>query len=264
MLHQAFKKHKRMFLCGHIPASKYAPLFASLNTIAFIRNPVDQVLSHYRHYVSFNNYQQDLESFINEKRFQNIHSRMLAGMDLDFFGFIGITESYTQSIKLINAYFNINLETLRRNVRVRNPDGEDKIPDDLIDLIESVNSDDIKLYHRAKRIFSDRLKLFSLNQPYQNLILYKRNLQFIQGAAFEKEQTAALMVDVYKNDRLIATVKACNYDPGLLRYSLPGKGFVGFRHTFEKELQENDQITLRIGKHTQKNFQIKNNTFVNL
>lgn len=264
ILQQAFKKHNGIFLSGHIPATKFAPIFASLDTITFVRSPVDQVLSHYHHYVRFNNYQQNLEYFINEKRFQNIHTRMLAGRNLEFFGFIGITEYFSQSIRLINDYYNINLKTLRTNVSEETPEVREKIPDDLIELIKSVNSDDLKLYQKAKSIFSNRLELFNLNKPYRILILHKPGLQSIQGAAFEKDQGVALMVDILKNDQLIATVKACKYDPGLLRFSLPRKGFVGFQHRFDKPLRENDRISIRIDKQTRKNFQIKKGVFVKI
>jgi len=264
ILHQAFKKHTGMFLSGHIHAAKYAGIFTSLNTITFVRNPVEQVLSHFQHYVRFNNYQKDLECFINEKRFQNIHSRLLAGRNLELFGFIGLTEFYAQSIELINAYYNIKLKVLKKNVSRQNCNQINTPSDDLIALIKFVNADDLKLYHKAKSIFSNRLNLFNLKKSYRYLIVHKRSLQSIQGAAFEKDQKAALMIDILINERLHATVKACRYDAGLLRYSLPREGFVGFHYHFEKPLQEDDRITIKIDEQTQKHFQIKNGISVSI
>jgi hypothetical protein len=87
-------------------------------------------------------------------------------------------------------------------------------------------------------------------------------LRFLQRVAFERDQDAALMVNIIRNDQPLSTIKVCNYDADLPRYSLPREGFVGSQYAFESKCREDDQITVKTGEQIKKCFQIRKGSFV--
>jgi len=254
LLSEELSKHTKLFLSGHIQAAKYAPLFDTLNTISFVRNPIEQVLSHYKHFITSHNYKESLESFIQEKRFQNIQSRMLAGRNLELYGFIGLTEEYEKSIKYINAYYDIDLEVMKENVRDIKELSRKKIDNKIISLIKSLNNEDVKLYNKIKKIFYKRMNLFNNGQSYKHLIIQNFDMKQVRGFAFEKNQINPLSIKIYKNNKLIDTIKAQNYREGLLKYALPRKNFIGFDYYFDKKLIENDHIIIKVDQRSKKEF----------
>jgi len=254
LLSEELSKHTKLFLSGHIQAAKYAPLFDTLNTISFVRNPIEQVLSHYKHFITSHNYKESLESFIQEKRFQNIQSRMLAGRDLELYGFIGLTEEYEKSIKFINSYYDIDLEVMKENVRDIKELSREEVDDEIISLIKSLNREDIKLYNRIKKIFFKRMQLFEDNKPYTHLVIQKFDIKEIKGFVFEKDQIDPLNIEIYKNRELLDTIEAKNYREGLLKHSLPRQNFVGFDYLFSEELKDNDKVAIKVNAFTQKEF----------
>lgn len=227
-------KHKQIFLSGHFNATKYAALFDTLNTITFVRNPIDQVISHYKHFITYSNYKEDIKTFIKENRFKNIQSKMLTSRALELYGFIGLTERYNESIELINKNYKLNLEPLTLNVAIN----EKEIGSDIIDLIAKENELDIRLYEKAKRIFDTQLKCHEKNKPYTYGFIQELNANKIRGIAFQKENKHPIEIEIYNNNELITVTHATNYRQGILMYSSTRKAFVGFDYNFEKPISD--------------------------
>lgn len=146
---------------GHFDVSKYLPILdKTTKIVTFLRHPVQRCISNYKHFCRHYGYDKSIKEFFSNPHFYNQQSKLLEGVDLEQFFFIGITEDYNNSIKLFNKLTNLNLSN---HVKVNyNPEKEIHQPYQLdknaLKLIEEVNQKDIELYLKAKSIFERRLK----------------------------------------------------------------------------------------------------------
>lgn len=238
-LYQKFEKHENMFLSGHFPTKKYMHLFQTLDVITFVREPVSQVLSHYKHFKTHYGYEKSFHDFIKEDRFKNVQSRYLNATPLEFYGFIGLTERYNESLEMINDCYGIKLEELKTNIHQDKDFIVDSLDDETIELIKKENIKDIQLYEKAKKLFTKREKDFREKKPYVNLWIAERNDKLIQGCAFSRYSNDAIEIEICLNGTILSIVQAKDFKPGLLKHGLPRRGYVGFRYDFKNQNEKN-------------------------
>ena len=106
---KSIKKNAK-FLSGHVIYPKYAPFFSTKSVVTFVRDPAQQVRSHYEHFSRLHGYKGSFEDFIKENRFANMQSKALNGVWTDAIGFIGITERYNESLALFNKYYGTDIK----------------------------------------------------------------------------------------------------------------------------------------------------------
>ena len=149
---------KKTILVGHFFLKKYANYYPVQNVITFVREPVQRILSHYHYMIRTNRYEGSLESFVGDKRYQNIQSRSFSNYPIESIGFIGITEKYFESLLLINKYYSLKLRVkhVNKNKKMRNTCYDED--EDLISLIKEHNEEDIKIYNKAYQIFLSRME----------------------------------------------------------------------------------------------------------
>ncbi len=232
-LSKEFQKHKQLFLSGHMHVTKYMHIFETLNVITFVRNPVEQVVSHYKHYKRDLDYKEDLETFVKDKKFQNIQSRILKGKPLALYGFIGLTEEYEKSIELINSYFKTDIKVLKENVSNEKSSIVVKVNEKMKQLIKEENLEDMRMYKRAKVIFTERVKCFKENRSYTHLIIQNRTDEMIQGMAFKRESDKPVEIELYLEDKTFVCLKANFFKQGPYHHGLPRKGYIGFEYKFK-------------------------------
>src|SRR3546814_10005889 len=85
---------------GHVPAIRYLPMIPVARSFTFIRNPVDQLMSHYEHHVRNFGFQGTLEAFIKTAAAGPIATKMLSGVPL------GRSEEHTSELQSLmrNSY----------------------------------------------------------------------------------------------------------------------------------------------------------------
>jgi len=235
---QEFRSYEKLFLSGHFHVGKYMHLFDTLNVITFVRDPIEQVISHYKHHCKDLGYRDDFISFIKDKRFKNLQSRLLKAKPLELYGFIGLTEEYSKSIEMINYYYDIDLEILKINTNTNNQLNSDKLDKKIIELIQKENSEDIKLYQRAKELFLQRVKCFDKKENYQYLWIQDKQKYSIRGVSFVRGDTPASITISLEGK--YKTLVANSFRPGLLHHRVPRDGFVGFEYIDKN----NREITL--------------------
>ncbi len=235
-----FKKHEQLFLCGHFPVSKYMQFFDTLNVITFFRDPVEQVLSHYKHYVRLAGYKRDIVTFIKDKRFKNRQSKALAGKAIELFGFIGLTEEYSKSIELINSYYGLNIEVTSRNLDPDKTLTSSTLDNNIIELIKKENIADINMYENIKKIFNKRVECYEKNEIYTHIYIQERKNSNIKGIAFKNKGTEPVSVKLMDGEKEVS-VEATSFRPGMLIHKLPREGFVGFEYS-SKDLNKVELI----------------------
>ncbi len=235
-----FKKYNKLFLCGHFSVSKYMPFFDTLNVITFFRNPIAQVLSHYKHFTRHYGYKKDIVTFIKDKNFKNRQSKALSGKPIGLFGFIGLTEEYSKSIELINYYYGLDIETISIN---EDPDKiliSSTLDIDIVELIKKENSRDMEMYENIKKIFNKRVECYNENKIYTHIHIQEQTKSSIRGVAFKNSSNEAPSIDLMDGEKKI-NVKATLFRPGMLIHKLPRDGFVGFEYS-SKDLNKVELI----------------------
>ena len=251
-LGKALQIHEEFFLAGHFPVGKYMALFDTLNVITFVREPVRQVLSHYKHYCRDLGYAEDFHTFIREKRFKNFQSRLLGAKPLELFGFIGLTEEYSLSVAMINDYYHCDFEVLEENVSAKKGSIEIELDKETIALIRKENKEDMEMYKKAKDIFNKRVISFREKKPYIHMYIQEKTELQIRGCAFSKYSLKPVELDLYINQKNVKLLTAKSWRPGLIAHGVPRGGFVGFEYSLKAlSDKEKESIVLKSSMHPQ-------------
>ena len=158
LVHEIVEK-KIQFMTGHFHASEYLDIFASqaFRWCTFFRDPVQRIISEYKHEVRENGYQESLDFYCKRRDNINRQTQLLNGIQLEELYFFGITEEYEKSLALFNKTTGLNFPFLRVNLGKKNINDMHLLNDEELKMITTLNSEDIELYNRAKNLFSQRL-----------------------------------------------------------------------------------------------------------
>lgn len=226
-LHQ-YLESTSSWLVGHIKLNKYSRLYSPRSVCTFVRDPIEQVLSHYNHFVKYANYSRGVECFIHEKRFCNVQSTYLSNVPLALLGCLGIQDEYQSSLTLVNAHFNVSLRNTLKNVNHDKSTNVTKLDDSVIEQILNNNSDDVKLYQRAKALFHARYQHFKQNQHEWVHGYYSIEGNHLSGLAYYEHSNDAVKLGVVVNGNNVAHITAQTYVELNHGFLLPRNSYVGF------------------------------------
>ncbi|MAJ68062.1 MAG: hypothetical protein CL584_00205, partial [Alteromonadaceae bacterium] len=157
---------KAKFLTGHINHPKYAPFIPAKNAITFVRDPIQQVRSHYEHFTRHHRYKRSFTEFVNEPRFKNVQYKAFQGTWPDAIGFIGLTERYNESLALINKMYSIDIQGLDINKNTEKKSSSYELSGEEIALIKKHNKEDFKLYEYALTRFERQKLAIESDTPF--------------------------------------------------------------------------------------------------
>lgn len=215
-------QNKRVLL-GHFPVGKYMHMFPTLNVVTFLREPVSQVLSHYKHWITYNNYTKTIEDFVTDERFKNLQTKYLQAKPLELFGFIGITEHFDASIEL----FNYTYDTTLKSVHINKSQQIFSFDQSIVNLIQQENQKDIALYQKALQLFNERWNSYKKNKEYIYKLIQEENQEKIRGIAFTKSHNTPAILNING-----CSVIAKDFRPGFLIHNLPRNSYVGFEYHY--------------------------------
>lgn len=222
---------KSRFLSGHFSYPKYAPLYEAKQVVTFVRDPFEQVRSHYEHFVRHHGYDKDFEVFISSPQFSNIQSKALAGSVIDSIGFVGLTEQYNDSIRVLNAYYGIEIPVLDINKNDSKKD-QYEFTEKERDLIKQNNKQDLALYRNAVLKFESQRDSIDHDKLYVRgsrlPVAPKDRRKVISGWACSYENSDAQMVSVMNGEEKLASILANEYRPFAKERDVGRNGYVGF------------------------------------
>jgi len=158
---------------GHFLPLKYAllPVAAGKTYVAWMRDPVERLASHYHYWVR--NYAPrsagelhrrvveeawSLERFCLGPELRNVYSTFLWGFSLRRFGFIGITEFYETEIEqFASRILGVPMESNWKNVSPNGPRHVHITDSAFRRRIESYHDKDMTLYRQALQLRQQRL-----------------------------------------------------------------------------------------------------------
>jgi len=218
---------KTQLYIGHVHAQPACHVFSVHQLVTIMRNPVNQVLSHFNHFKRWNNYQGSITDFVNNKGFINLQSRCLKSTPINLIGFIGVTEDYNQSLTLFNKLYQLDLVPLQENISQEK--SIEVVEDSVIALIKKNNQADIKLYQQVKTLHEQRLNLTQLGKVWCYGGIQQQNQQDVIGYACWFDNNSPVVLQLMNGEKLLQETIANEHKPGLVRLQVPRNGFIGFR-----------------------------------
>ncbi|AJY51404.1 MULTISPECIES: sulfotransferase family 2 domain-containing protein [Halomonadaceae] len=232
--YHALEQANIAFLSGHVHARKYIHLFGISQTVTFLREPVQRLVSEYNHFVRHHGYQGDLASFYRKPQFINRQTKMLQRVPLEGIGFLGLTEEYEASLAMLNQLYGVNIPSVAMNMGRKDTHQGYELPEAQLEEIRSLNQDDINFYHKAVKLFSQRQSLFKADKPYVHGKMQPLSGKVLSGWAWYADNDTAVKVNIVVDSQLIDTVEAKELLPAQLSLAPPRHGYVGFQYNFAK------------------------------
>ncbi len=235
-------EHRSRFLSGHVPAVRYVHVFGAARTVTFLRDPIQRAASEYHHFMRHHGYEGDFPSFYRRPQFVNRLSKVLARMPLEAFGFVGLTEDYEVSLELLNSQFDTRIQNSVLNVGREDNSKAYEIPADQLKELKSLNRQDMLLYEHGVKLLEERKRLASKQLPFVHGALQAVNDQSVQGWAWFAGSSEPVELEIQVDGVRVGRVNARELRPGLLPYSPPRNGYVGFQMNFRKPVEDGAKV----------------------
>jgi hypothetical protein len=145
-------------ICGHFPSEKYQDTFGAHNTLIFLRDPVQRLVSEYNHFVNHHRYRETFETFYRNPSFINRQGTFADGMALSDYGLVGLTEEFNASVALVNEKCGWNLPAMKMNLGRGQVDVPYQLPEKVEQEIRQLNAEDVAAYARAVEVFHAQLQ----------------------------------------------------------------------------------------------------------
>jgi hypothetical protein len=214
--------------------------------IVFVRSPEQQVRSHFEHFVRDNRHQGTFEAFIADKRYANVQSRILGGLGIQGYGFVGLTENYATSIALINRLYSTDFKALDLNKNKLKKQPNYALTEQELALIHQHNKADFALYQAASERFERHKKAIEESRPFLRFGLSPLSAQQAQlrvnGWLTTHESDAPQTLSVLINGIKTASIIANEYIHVAKERNMNRKGFIGFTYHFPKDIKHHDKI----------------------
>jgi hypothetical protein len=105
------------YIVGHFHARKYWDVFPARDFATILREPFARVLSEFNHRQSRGRLEPgvDFSAFLRDPRYCNMMTRALDGVDIDRFGFLGLTETIDQDLVRFSRFLGSPIEITKAN-----------------------------------------------------------------------------------------------------------------------------------------------------
>ncbi|WP_144213664.1 sulfotransferase family 2 domain-containing protein [Shewanella donghaensis] len=215
-------------LAGHFPVEKYIRIIPCVNFVTFLRDPVERVISEYKHFQRHKNLKCSLIEFASENRNINTQSRYLRSVPLASIGLVGITEQYELSIALFKSVFSIEIPQLSENIAPAKQ--LDRIDDNILDEIRALNQQDYILYQRAVKLLELRSSLARRGLEFSHGQFSINNNNKLQGWAFRSKTDKPLLLEIIDGNQVVVELVAKDFNVVMSSLGAPREGHVGFNY----------------------------------
>lgn len=196
---QKLTPNRRLFVSGHVAARKYLGAFHPASFITFLREPVERLVSAYKHYVRFLNFTGSFADFYERPEHINYQSRRLWDTDLRNIGFIGLNEFMPEMVDPLSRHLGVKLKVRRENVGRRF--GGPAVDENVRARITALNAADVRLYEHVKANLDDFTNIRKRNEARPLIahgnVKYRRDGKFTgRVSTFEPGRLAEIEVRI--------------------------------------------------------------------
>lgn len=228
-LYQHLNKTNKKMLCGHFPANRYMPGMGVENVVIFFREPIQRIVSEFRHFVRHQKYRGSFSDFYNQPRNINFLSKWTEGVPVEAVGVVGLTERYNDSLRTINARYELELEVLLDNAGRESIEEPYEISEEDFRTLSQLNNKDIDLYRKTLELFEQRQSMAIEGLPYAHVRLTSVKPNKVIGWAWwAVDADEAVEIDIRINGEVVAQAPGRIYSPSLFRLAPPRGGHVEF------------------------------------
>ncbi|MCX2831889.1 sulfotransferase family 2 domain-containing protein [Microbulbifer thermotolerans] len=225
---KAFVQEGYEFLTGHIRAIDYAPIFGVGRMVTFVREPLQRIVSEFKHVVRHYGYKGDFTKFYRAPHNINRQHRALAGIPWPAIGFIGLTERYTESLNLFNQKYDVGIPGRQENRGRADINVGYELPLEQETELRKLNAADIRLYEEISAQFEWRLRLVDSEIGFVTGLINKLDNGLLYGWALADQGDDPVLVQARAGGEVIGEALANQYRPGLREKGVGRGGFVGF------------------------------------
>lgn len=246
--YRALCKANVSFLSGHVNANKFVYLFSVRQTVTFVRDPVQRLVSEYQHFVRHHGYEGDFPSFYRKPQFANRQSKILQGVPLEAIGLLGLNEEYEDSLTILNHRYNLNVQSVDMNIGRKDKTTSYELPKEQLNELVALNEQDIRLYRKAVHLFNQRKALFDDGKGYVHGAVQQMSGKSVSGWAWHAKNDVSVDLDIRVNGTHITTLESKELRPAFLRLGLPRLGYVGFHYDFETPLSKGSTVEVVVSE----------------
>ncbi|MDN6336759.1 MAG: sulfotransferase family 2 domain-containing protein [Halomonas sp.] len=241
-------------ISGHYPAVRYQSIYGVTEYCTFFRDPIQRVYSEYCHRKkrSFDRFDGSFEDYCKVKNFCNVQSRHLKGAIWPAFGFLGVTEFYSESLEMFEGWQGVSLDSVEENKNASKKGAAYSLTDDERKIATETQRQDITLYDSAVVYFKERLKAFRGGYSVANGQVTISKEGAIKGFAFfndGKQELEHVTVEVLVNGEVVGFLPAKEYRKDLRLIGAPKNGYVGFSKNLS--LKSGDIVSARVAESGQ-------------
>lgn len=241
-LKNELNKRSNTWLTGHVSLIKYSDMVSARHIIAFVRNPIQQVISHYNHYVALHGFKGGIEDFLKKPMASNFQRKNLNPLPLGLIGYVGLTDYYDESIELINDYYGLNLDVKNANVNNKKTIEKEAISIDLQKQITELNLLDIACVEQAHFLHHQRVALAKENKEwvYSDFSVNPHNV--LVGCAYYSHSAKPVECDVFCNGELLDSFTAQGFYGGFAKVNFPRERYIGVHIPLTKLTKKGDKL----------------------
>ncbi|WP_445363367.1 sulfotransferase family 2 domain-containing protein [Microbulbifer sp. ANSA003] len=228
-------------VAGHFPAGKYTSLLGVEKTISFVRDPLQRLVSEYQHMVRNYGLAKSFPEFYRLPHNINRQFKLLGQANWPTFGFVGVTERYADSLRIINKKYGLDIRHTIENTGRSNISSHYDIESEAREELIQLNHKDIVLFELVKEQFDWRLKLENMASSFTRGALLRVDNGKLFGWALAEDSDDPVDIVIKVNGEIRSRLKAMQDRPMLRALGVGRGGFVGFSFDISK-LKAGDKV----------------------
>ena len=224
---KAMQSANKRWLTGHVFAQRYVHLLGAENTISFVRDPIDRVISEYRHRTSKEGEGRSFTEFYKDPLETNKQFRMIGQLPWQAFHLVGVQDQYDTCLDHINATKNLTLAPIKTNVSAQA--SADETDSETREDIRKWNERDCIFVEQVRDYLTKQLETHAANKPFCFHDMGFVPEQHIIGWAFYLHSEEPVDIGLYIDGILVEKTSALEHRPELQNLLTPRAGHNGFR-----------------------------------
>jgi hypothetical protein len=204
---------------------RFAAAFHPASVVTFLRDPVDRVVSSWRHHVRAGRFAGPLEAFIEQPGEINVQSQFLQGADLRDLGFVGLSERMPEMVAALSRHLGVALAARRDNVGREGPSPQ--VGPAVRARILALNEEDVHLYRHVEAnhaSFTDLAGRPRISAMLGHGRVYAKPDGLLFGWALARDPGQLGEIEVRVGDRVVGRAYADQFVPWLKKRTPHGVG----------------------------------------
>ncbi|MDN2664380.1 glycosyltransferase [Psychromonas sp. 14N.309.X.WAT.B.A12] len=241
-LKKQMKSIQNTWISGHVGSIKYSDLVSVRHIVTFVREPVEQVISHFNHAVTHHGFKGTIEQFLKRPSASNFQRNNLKPIPISLIGYVGLTDRYDESLALINGYYCIDLDIKSVNVNRKKTIKKEGISASLKKQIIEQNKQDIECVKEVNFLHKQRIALTQENKQwvYSHFKVNPNNV--LIGCAYYSHSEKPVEIEVMLNGEVIETIVADRFYDAFAKVNFPRERYIGIRRSLAKHCKKGDKV----------------------